>query len=196
MSLLKNSCLAIFTLVLIISCWISNVTGNKRASVISTNNINTTFNSEYKRHVKEYYGQIESNEYEVIRKKIEQELPYQISPQNAVLIHFRQQANNCISMYENGSNYLKSLKFNLKMSSKVSKGQGLSDFFVFTKDAYLLDQINMKKNFIMDSGFFSNNIFTEREMCSAFIIIKPDGKFLKYYGEDYYTKIKDFLKVD
>ena len=102
MSLLKNSCLAIFTLVLIISCGSSNVTGNKRASIISTNNINTTFNSEYKRHVKEYYGQIESKEYEVIRKKIEQELPYQISPQNAVLIHFRQQANNCISMYENG----------------------------------------------------------------------------------------------
>lgn len=48
-------------------------------------------------------------------------------------------------MYENGSNYLKSLKFNLKMSSKVSKDQGLSDFFVFTKDAYLLDQINMKR---------------------------------------------------
>ena len=51
-------------------------------------------------------------------------------------------------MYENGSNYLKSLKFNLKMSSKVSKGQGLSDFFVFTKDAYLLDQINMKKRIL------------------------------------------------
>ena len=196
MGLLKKIYITIITFVVLVSCGSSNDTGSADASIVSTKNINTTFNNEYRRHIKEYYGQIESKEYEVIRKKIEQELPYQISPQNAVLIHFRQQANNCISMYENGSNYLKSLKFNLKMSSKVSKGQGLSDFFVFTKDAYLLDQINMKKNFIMDSGFFSNNIFTEREMCSAFIIIKPDGKFLKYYGEDYYTKIKDFLKVD
>jgi hypothetical protein len=129
-------------------------------------------------------------------KKIEQELPYKISSQDAVLIHFRQQADNCISMRENGSNYLKSLKFNIKMSSKVSRGQGLSDFFVFTKDAYLMDRVAMKNNFIMDSGFFSNNIFTEREMCSAFIIIKPNGKFLKYYGEDYNTKIKDFLNTD
>jgi hypothetical protein len=59
-----------------------------------------------------------------------------------------------------------------------------------------MDRVAMKNNFIMDSGFFSNNIFTEREMCSAFIIIKPNGKFFKYYGEDYNTKIKDFLNTD
>lgn len=196
MGLLKKIYITIITFVVLVSCGSSNGIGSTNASIVSNENINTTFNNEYKRHIKEYYGQIESKEYEVIRKKIEQELPYKISPQDAVLIHFRQQADNCISMRENGSNYLKSLKFNLKMSSKVSRGQGLSDFFVFTKDAYLMDRVAMKNNFIMDSGFFSNNIFTEREMCSAFIIIKPNGKFLKYYGEDYYTKIKDFLSTD
>lgn len=196
MGLLKKLSITIITFVVLVSCESSNGIGSTNASIVSNENINTTFNNEYKRHIKEYYGQIESKEYEVIRKKIEQELPYKISSQDAVLIHFRQQADNCISMSENGSNYLKSLKFNIKMSSKVSRGQGLSDFFVFTKDAYLMDRVAMKNNFIMDSGFFSNNIFTEREMCSAFIIIKPNGKFLKYYGEDYNTKIKDFLNTD
>lgn len=84
MGLLKKLSITIITFVVLVSCGSSNGIGSTNASIVSNENINTTFNNEYKRHIKEYYGQIESKEYEVIRKKIEQELPYKISSQDAV----------------------------------------------------------------------------------------------------------------
>ncbi len=48
--------------------------------------------------------------------------------------------------------------------------------------------------FILDSGFFYENVFTEHQNCEAFLIIKPNGDFHKFYGEDYYTEVENFLE--
>ena len=48
--------------------------------------------------------------------------------------------------------------------------------------------------FIIDSGFFYENVFTEHQNCAGFLIIKPNGDFYKQYGEDYYSEVKAFFE--
>jgi len=52
------------------------------------------------------------------------------------------------------------------------------------------------KRFMPNPGFFHDSIFTLHESCQAFFILKPSGRFLKYYGEDYFSVVEAFLESD
>jgi len=50
------------------------------------------------------------------------------------------------------------------------------------------------KNYILDSGYFYKAIFTLHKICSAFLVLKPNGEILKHYDADYFSQMGDFLK--
>ena len=164
--------------------------------IVSSANLNTQVNDESISSSKTYTGELSKKEYEEIRARIEKELPFKIPIENAILINFNQNARNCHSMFDNGKHYLKVLSNKNRISSRMSSNNKASDFFVFTNDAFFYDKIKMKKNYLTDSGFFYNNIFTVHDNCSAFFILKPNRKFMKHYGGDYYTKVRVFLEMN
>jgi hypothetical protein len=160
---------------------------------ISSETINTEFNDEYKNSTKTYVGDLTAEQYKSIRNVIEKELPTKISHKQPILINYRRKGKNCGFMKNNGEHYLEVLNNSINISSRISRENKVANFFVFNKDAFFLDKIKMKKNFILDSGFFSDNIFTIDENCSGFFVLKTDGTFMKYYGEDYYSRVIEFL---
>ncbi|MFD2824507.1 hypothetical protein ACFS5M_12565 [Lacinutrix iliipiscaria] len=161
-----------------------------------SSNINTEFNTAYFQSSGSVYGTLDKAVYDQIKTAIELELSTTIPESKSILINFRQDGRNCFSMKNNGKSYLNNLKGNSKTSSRISSQNNAVDFFIFSKKSYFNDVIKMEENFFIDSGFFYQNIFTEHENCSAFLVIKPNGKFMKYYGVDYFTKAKNFLELD
>ena len=81
----------------------------------------------------------------------------------------------------------------LRISNEISAKNNAIDFFVFIKDSYNNAILSTREQFILDKGFFHNKVFTLHENCKDFFILKPDGEFMKYYGEDYYTEVECFL---
>tara|TARA_R110000850_G_scaffold168825_3_gene293937 strand:- start:718 stop:1287 length:570 start_codon:yes stop_codon:yes gene_type:complete len=157
--------------------------------------LNTVYNEEYENSTENYTGELKENAYSIIRKKIESALSTKIPEENSILIHFTQNGRNCVEMNNNGKKYLKFLKNRTKNSSKISSEYQVSDFFVFAKDAFFLEQVEMKHNYVIDTGFFYENVFDIHENCSAFFLLKPNGKFMKYYGSDYFSWIWNFLEI-
>ena len=178
---------SLIILLLFISC-------NSSKPFLSSSNLNTVVNEEYEYSTGTFYGNLEGEVYEKIRREIELELSAKIPEENAIVIHFRQNARNCTAMNNNGKNYFKRLKNGAKISTKITSRNQASDFFVFAKDAFFLKQIELESNYVLDSGFFYDDVFNTHENCSAFFILKPNGKFVKHYGADYYSLITHFLE--
>ena len=76
----------------------------------------------------------------------------------------------------------------------MSKEHNAIYFFVYTKDAFHKDSHQNDKRFILDHGYLHKTIFTEHKNCKGIFVLKPNGEFLKYYGEDNYMDADAFLK--
>ena len=50
------------------------------------------------------------------------------------------------------------------------------------------------EQFKLYKGFFQNKATTLHENWKALFILMPEGEFMKYDGEDYYTAVKDFFE--
>ena len=157
--------------------------------------INTKINKDYISSRKAFYGKLNEVEYREIRETIINELNTQIPNKNAILINYYQKGNNCYE-YGLGEKSGKSVIDNsINISARMSKDYDTTDFFMYSSDCLDKERVENRKNFILDSGFFYNNIFTLKENCRAFFILKPNGEFMKYYGSDYFSEVRKFLEV-
>ncbi len=157
--------------------------------------MNTQYNSRYRESIKAFSGKLNNSEYSELIKMIETELDASIPAGKSVLINFDQKALNCISQHV-PENRIAVIDNGIRLSSSISANNNAIDFFVYTNDSFSKEIYDRKPNFILDSGFFYNNVFTIHENCRAFLIVKPNGEFYKYYGEDYYTVAEKFLKKE
>ncbi|MBQ0768590.1 MAG: hypothetical protein KBT58_04820 [Bizionia sp.] len=175
-------------LMLISSVFISCGTNNtsKKAKV------NTTLNATYQKSRKAFSGQLSNTEYKDILSILEEELNTTFHSGKPILINFNQKASNCLAI--RFSDIKGFINKGIAISSRMSAEHNAVDFFVYTNDAYYKDIYKENDKFILESGFFSENIFTLHENCQAFIIIKPSGEFYKFYGEDYYSEVRKFLE--
>lgn len=156
--------------------------------------MNTSFDSNYNKSRKTFEGDLNEPEYELLKTKIEKELNVKIPQGKSILIHYRQYGSNC---FLNGRdrNFQSSVTNNvINSSTKIRTTYNVEDFFIYSSDALDKEYYEGVKEFELDSGFFKKLIFTLEENCAAFFVLKPNGEFLKYYGEDYTTEIKNFLK--
>ncbi|BCY28597.1 hypothetical protein [Flavobacterium okayamense] len=156
--------------------------------------INTKINKDYNSSRKAFKGKLNSEEYKEIRNLILKELKVEIPEKNAILINYYQYGNNCYEYKLDEKDALTVIQNCFRISSRLSKENNTSDFFVYSSEALKKERIETFNNFILDSGFFDKNIFTLKENCRAFFILKSDGEFLKYYGSDYFSEVKNFLE--
>ncbi|WP_191859366.1 hypothetical protein [Hanstruepera ponticola] len=175
------------SIIFLISCGTNKITTENK-------DVNTQPNSKYKKSRKAYSGKLNNSEYGEIIKKIEMELKTTIPNNKSILVNFNQKAPNCLSVRLSEKDNIQVAKNRIRISSQISSNNNTIDFFVYTKDSYNKEIYEKMPEFILDSGFFYENVFTEHQNCEAILIIKPNGDFHKYYGEDYYTEVDFFLE--
>ncbi len=125
---------------------------------------------------------------------MEVELKTTIPNDKSILINYNQKASNCIYVGYSVKSNKQVTNNRIRISSRMSSKYNAVDFFVYAKDSYNKEIYEQTPEFIMDSGFFYENVFTEHQNCAGFLIIKPNGEFYKHYGEDYYSEVKAFFE--
>lgn len=162
--------------------------------VNSSSKINTMLNEKYKNSRSSFYGKLNASEYIEMINELSKELKVKLSRSKAVLINYNQNAPNCI-LKRFDKNTVSGVTDNkIRISSRICENNNTVDFFVYSDNVFNKKLYQTKNNFKLDSGFFYNNIFVIHENCAAFFILKPDGNFMKYYGEDYYSEVSKFLE--
>ncbi len=175
----------IFTLFLI-SC------GNQK--VVNNIKINSSLNSKYKKSRTAYSGKFKKNEHDELVKMLEVELKTKLPKNKSILINYKQKATNCLDASLSEKSISQITNNEIRISSRMSSIYNAIDFFIYTEDSFNKKVYEKLSKFIIDSGFFYNNVFTEHQNCAGFIIIKSNGDFYKRYGEDYYSEVEAFLK--
>ncbi len=164
------------------------------AQNLNDREINTELNSEYINSKKSYLGKLTSEELIEVRNAFETELNTKIPENKSILINFFQYGKNCIVYRFNNETKENVANNCIRLSSEISNHYNAIDFFVYTEDALDKSIYAKREKFILDSGFFQKTVFTLQENCRAFFILKSNGEFLKYYGEDYYSEVINFLE--
>lgn len=179
------------TLYLMVSLCMVSCGGHKTKN---SNAINTEPNNKYRKTRKAFYGKLDDQEYIKMIDNFNKELGANIASGQVVLINYSQNAPNCISVGFEKRDMSKVIDNVIRNSTEISETHNTVDFFVFEKDAFHRDLYESRPNYVLDSGFFYNHIFTIHDNCEAFYILKPNGSFMKYYGEDYYSEVTKFLE--
>ncbi|NGY35915.1 hypothetical protein FQU23_000115 [Flavobacterium sp. XN-5] len=155
--------------------------------------LNSVLNKQYIESRKSFKGKLNPQQFQEIRSLIIKELNAEIPADKSILINYSQRAPNCLSLNINNISF-SGFDRSIEISKRISKKYNTIDFFVFSEDVVNKEIYEEQKDFIKDSGFFYDNVFTLHENCEAFFILKSNGDFMKYYGEDYYSKVEYFLR--
>lgn len=182
-----KKCFYLIVPISIISC------GSQKTESESTA-VNTYPNFKYQKSRKAFRGTLDSQQYLDTKATLEKELNVKIPAGKSIMIHFDQKAPNCISVRFNDDQSSKIIGTGFSLSDEMGKKYDVEEFSVYTADSFFAKKFEANKKFRLDSGYFAANIFTLRENCAAFYILKPNGKHITYYGEDYFSEVKDFLK--
>jgi len=161
---------------------------------INDTKVNTYPNSKYKKIRRTYSGTLNRTEYDELIKRLETELKTTFPTDKSILINYNKKAPNCSSARLSEKQNKIVTNNRIRISSRLSSNHNAIDFFVYAKDSYNREIYEQMTGFIIDSGFFSENVFTYHKNCGGFLIIKPNGKFYKRYGEDYYSEVEAILK--
>lgn len=155
--------------------------------------INSVLNQQYIESRKAYTGKLDDQQFQEIISLILKELHVEIPAGKSILINYSQKSPNCLGLNINNMSFT-SFERSIQISKRISKEYNTIDFFVYSADVVNKELYEEQKDFIKDSGFFYDNVFTLHENCEAFFIMKPNGDFMKYYGEDYYSEVECFLR--
>jgi hypothetical protein len=153
-------------------------------------------NRTYRQNIKSFVGKVDGPDLPGFKRELEKQLNSKFPEGKAVLINYFQKAPNCITMKFKAEDALRVVNNSIFLSTKMCEKWNAVDYFVFSEDAYFKDLYHQQLHFHPDSGFFYNNIFTLQDVCRGFFILKPNGDFMKYYGEDYYSVVEEFLKKE
>ncbi|WP_339757220.1 hypothetical protein [uncultured Winogradskyella sp.] len=174
----------IFTLV--ISC---------KSKPLSKENPHNKYGRSYAKKATGFVGKLNNTQLDSVRISLSQNLNVNIEKKQIILLHYRQAANFCIS-YGMTEKFIQNFINNTQnISERFTKNHNTKTLFVYTKD-YYFEKYLSNTNWILDNGFVQNSIFPDNEICSGFILIKTNGEFYKYYGEDYFSIIKRLLNTE
>lgn len=156
--------------------------------------VNSKLNKAYKKSQQSFFGQLSKVDADRLRDSIQYQLQTKIDPDKAILINYEQFGTNCL--IANAPVETKNVVAHngIRISARMSKAYNAVDFFIYEDIPEYQNIYGTIEEYQSDSGFFKSNLFTSDQNCGAFFILKSDGSFLKYYGEDYYTEVDNFLK--
>lgn len=155
--------------------------------------VNTKYNKQYTASRKKFVGTLNNEDYQEIRNIILKELRVDVPENKSILINYYQFGTNCAQSGLRKKYGSEVIDNEVRISARLSSKFNTMDFFLYSSDALNKERYENRSKFIMDSGFFSESIFSLKENCSAFFILKPNGQFMKYYGSDYFSEVQDFL---
>ena len=150
------------------------------------NNINSTYNSAYKKSIEEFYGYFDTEDLKLIKEKLQEKSKHKIDFSKTIFIKYLQSGDNCI--IEKIVDYATVLKNIKSQNSKLSELHNVESFLIFSPTFFQSYYLNEQKDWILDKGFFKNIIFKKNKNCSSFLAIKPNGNYYLYYGEDSFSE--------
>ncbi|BAO54399.1 hypothetical protein NMS_0390 [Nonlabens marinus S1-08] len=158
--------------------------------------VNSKLNREYKKSRQSFFGQLSKADADQLRDSLQSQLQTKIDPEKAILINYEQFGTNCL--IANASLKTKDVVAHngIRISARMSKKYNAVDFFVYEDIAEFQNIYEAIEKYQSDPGFFKSNLFTSDQNCGAFFLLKPDGSFLKHYGEDYFTEVDNFFKMN
>lgn len=160
----------------------------------SKTNGNTKLNQQQLKSRKSFVGKLNTKEYKELRNHLLNTLQIDAPEETTLVVHFFQKGINCLEYGLHEETGIHIINNVITISDRMSMQYNAKDFFVYTSDALNKNRFEEHEKFILDSGFFNNEIFTLKENCRAFFILKPDGSYMKYYGSDYFSEVEMFLK--
>ncbi|WP_296385921.1 hypothetical protein [Winogradskyella sp.] len=176
----------ILFVIIFISCGAKNNTDNA---------VNNKYNREYIKSIDGQFGKMDNQDLNLFYKALEENLNITIDTSKTILINYFQKGHNCI-VKSNNVEYEKNVLRSYKNSSdKISINYNAKNILVYTKKSFFTKYADNNSGWILDNGFIKNNIFISDKNCSGFFIIRTDGKFYKYYGEDYFSIINKLLRA-
>lgn len=156
--------------------------------------VNTNpLNKKYKASYKSVVGELNQHEYKQVKLELEKELNTKIPEDKSIFISFEQAASNC-SLVKGRTVYLQGFHYLItSLIGKMSKENNAVDFYVYDANSFLKSYAEKNIKYLLDSGYFATRIFTLKENCEAFFILKPNGKFIISYGTDNLSTAQEFL---
>lgn len=158
-----------------------------------TKNINTKLNKAYTTSLQSFTGVLTEKEYNDIRESISRELDTIIPLDKSIILHYTQGAPNCFFAKYNANDFRQIISNTIRIANELDKKHNAISFHIYTSNSFHSKEFALNQNFKIDAGFFHDQIFTLHDHCNAFLIIKPDGSFLKSYSFDYSKQIDYFF---
>lgn len=150
-------------------------------------------NKEYWESRKRIYGELNLVEYSQLKSELERELNIKIQEGKSIFISYEQAASNC-SLIKVRKVYLQGFhQLYTSYVGKMSRENNAVDFYMYDANSFLKSYAEKNIKYHLDSGYFATKIFTLKESCEAFFILKPSGKFIISYGTDNLGTAQEFL---
>ncbi|TRO65505.1 hypothetical protein [Christiangramia sabulilitoris] len=146
----------------------------------------------HKKNQKAVTGELSDEEYKTLRNSIEKNLKTRIPEKMSILINYENSSPECY-FYKGDAFVSKIIDNKIRISKRVSEKYKAIDFFLYPENTNYDRLFQNKEKYIQENGYFKDSIFKDNFKCSAFLILKPNGKFMRYYGSDYYTEVGKFL---
>jgi hypothetical protein len=179
---------------IIILCITLVQTSKAQEKIISDTKVNVKLNRKLIKSRKKIEGKLNDSENNALRKQLSKELSFDIPDDKNILINYDQKGNNCMTYSYTPQEFKTMMSEEISISNLVTKNNNTIDFFVYNEDSFFINFFKENNRYILDSDFFKKNIFTLSENCEGFFILKTNGEFMKYYGEDYYSDVSRYIE--
>lgn len=148
----------------------------------------------YKESRKVITGQLTSEEYSKTKNEIVKLLNVNIPDNQNIYLNYYQGASNCSNIDLSKKKQQTYYSNIVSHTNYISKKLNAASFFIYNSNSFHADYFKANKMYILDSGFFKDNIFKLSENCEASFILKPSGAFQINYGTDAAKPDIDFLQ--
>lgn len=161
-------------------------------SIYSQNNYITEKNKiEY---TKKYIGELSTSDSFILVKEIEKEFNVSIPLNKNIIIHYSNRKYNCIGYNFSENGFYDIPERIINISNNLEKKYKLISLYSYSSISRFKNVFENITKYKLASDFINEVIFTELNYCGGFFILKSNGKFMKYYGDDYFTEVENFLK--
>lgn len=170
--------------------------GSSKSLIVDEEKVNTNLNNKYIESRESLYGILDNEQYQETKNLIEEALGTKIPEGKSILINYEQAGKNCLTAKWEPIKISGISDRGRQISNNMCKQHNAVDFFIYNDNSFFKNVYESLSYYQIDHGFFQNTIFTKNDNCSAFFILKPNGEFMKYYGEDYYSEADKFFNQE
>lgn len=141
---------------------------------------------------REHQGILNSIALEQLRYYLESLSGKKLPQNNFIVVNYYPGKDKC-----NQGGYA---EFRLGMMNGYEKALDIlgnvSQFYIHKKEASKPFETKINRSFPDETNLFKNVFFPYHFPCDSFVVIHPDGRYIKYYGEYHLQTVVDILQAD